>query len=160
MQKNIVETLVGVAVITVAVGFGYYAYKASDMSRDGGYEVLARFESVDGLSIGSDVRISGIKVGVVSNQTLNPEDYRAAITLHLKDGVKVPADSTAAVVGDGLLGSKFVSIVPGGDETMLPSGGEITITQSSVSLESLIGKFMFSGGGVDQKDAKEPEGTL
>lgn len=154
MGKNLIETVIGAVVILVAVGFLAFAYQSSSMKPVDGYTVLAKFDSASGLSTGSDVRIGGIKVGVVSEMTLDPQTYQAVIAMDIKEATKIPADSTASIVGDGLLGSKYVSIEPGGDEKTLADEDTLSFTQSSVNLETLIGKFMFSGGGVD-KEQKE-----
>lgn len=158
MQKNILETIVGAVVLIVAVGFLVFAYRGSDMGMDasGGYTVKARFANATGIGTGSDVRVGGIKVGVVSDMRLDPETYEALAFLHIADTVKIPADSSAAIVGTGLLGEKFVQLTPGAEEKMLTGGGAITYTQSSVSIEELIGKFVFSGGGIDKGGRSRP----
>lgn len=152
MQKNIIETIIGAMVLIVAVGFLTFAYKGSEMSvdRGAGYTVKAKFANATGVNIGSDVRIGGIKIGVISDMKLDPNTYDAVAVMHINDQTKLPADSSAAIVGAGLLSEKFIQIVPGGDDNMLKDGGELQFTQSSVSLEELIGKFVFSGGGVDK----------
>ncbi|MBT3702365.1 MAG: outer membrane lipid asymmetry maintenance protein MlaD, partial [Alphaproteobacteria bacterium] len=119
-----------------------------------GYEVVARFERIDGLSAGSDVRMSGIKVGTITDQSLDTEDYLAVVRMSIDPAVLLPEDSSAEVVSDGLLGSKYMSLVPGGADDMIEPGGEIKFTQSSVSLEALIGKFMFSSDDADKGEKK------
>ncbi|MBN8531569.1 MAG: outer membrane lipid asymmetry maintenance protein MlaD [Alphaproteobacteria bacterium] len=155
MRANHIETVMGLVVLAVAGGFLTFAYKSSHVSTQGGYTVSAKFDSVDGLGTGSDVRIGGVKIGTVSDIRLEPDTYKAAVSLGLAKDVKIPADSTAAIVSDGLLGSKYLSITPGGDEKNLKNGEVISYTQSSVNLEQLIGKFMFSGGGVDGEKKKD-----
>ncbi len=147
MSRNIVETLLGAVVLAVAVGFLFWAYGRSDAGDPGGKALRAEFDRVDGLEVGGDVRISGIKVGQVLSQQLDPASFRAEVTFSVRDGIEVPADSSAAIVSSGLLGGKYLSVVPGGDERLLADGGEITLTQSSVNLEDLIGRYIFSGGG-------------
>ncbi|AFK57349.1 outer membrane lipid asymmetry maintenance protein MlaD [Tistrella mobilis] len=148
MQRSVVETLLGAAVIAVAVGFAVHAYTGAGRGGSGsGYALTAAFDSVDGIVPGSEVRIGGIKVGSVTGQHLNPETYRAEITLSIDPTIKLPADSSAEIASSGLLGDKYVSVVPGGDDRMLQPGQAITYTQSSVSLESLIGRYLFSSGG-------------
>ena len=144
MTRNILETLLGAIVLIVAMGFLAFAYRSSQVERSGDYELIARFDKVDGLEPGSDVRISGIKVGTVIDQTLDPETYRAEVRFTLRDDIQVPADTSAAVVSNGLLGGKYLALVPGGDIEMLAPGGEITLTQSAVNLEDLIGHMIFS----------------
>ncbi len=144
MGGNLVETLIGAVVLVVAAGFLFFAYGRADVGAVAGYEVIAKFERVDGLAIGSDVRMSGIKIGTVLNQTLDKVDYLAVVRLSVDPAVKLPDDTSAEIVSDGLLGSKYVSLVPGGADEIIEAGGEIKFTQSSVSLEQLIGKLMFS----------------
>jgi phospholipid/cholesterol/gamma-HCH transport system substrate-binding protein len=157
MQHNVVETVLGAVVIAVAGGFLAFAYQSASLKSVEGYDIKAKFQNVDGLGSGSDVRIGGIKVGVIAGLDLDPATYQAVATIQLREGVEVPTDSTARVSSDGLLGGKYVAIEPGAEEEMLKSGGEIEFTQSSVSIESLIGKFMHSGGGVnDEAKAAAP----
>jgi phospholipid/cholesterol/gamma-HCH transport system substrate-binding protein len=144
VSRNVIETILGAVVLAVALGFGAWAYGRSNMGDGaGGYELVAKFDRVDGLDVGSDVRMSGIKVGRVLAQTLDPQSYRAEVRFSVRDGIEMPADSSAQIASSGLLGGKFLSLTPGGDEKMLASGGEITLTQSSVNLEDLIGKFIY-----------------
>jgi len=149
MGGNLVETLIGAVVLAVAAGFLFFAYGRADVGAVAGYEVFAKFERVDGLSVGSDVRMSGIKIGTVLEQTLDAVEYLAVVRLSVDPSIQIPDDSSAAVVSDGLLGSKYMSLVPGGADEMIEAGGEIRFTQSSVSLEQLIGKFMFSSDKAD-----------
>ena len=150
MTRNILETLLGAVVLIVAVGFLAFAYNSSQIQQTDGYELIARFDKVDGLERGSDVRISGIKVGSVLDQALDSETYRAEVRFSLREDVRLPADTSAAVVSNGLLGGKYLALVPGGDIEMLEDGDEVTLTQSAVNLEDLIGHMIFSQGGGEQ----------
>ena len=155
MQKNVIETLMGAVVLIVAAGFLVFAYEGSQMRVEDGYKISARFSDASGIALGSDVRVGGIKVGVVSDLSLDPETYEAVVFMQVGKKTKLPKDSSAAIVSSGLLGDKFVQLTPGGDDAMLADGGKIEFTQSAVNLEELIGKFVFSGGGVDKdKDKK------
>lgn len=145
MPRNVVETLLGAAVLVVALGFLAWAYGRSDAGDPGGYTLKAKFDRVDGLETGGDVRMSGIKIGKVLSQALDPQTYRAEVTFSVRNGIELPSDSSAAIVSSGLLGGKYLSLVPGGDDRQLQDGGEITLTQSSVNLEDLIGRYIFSG---------------
>lgn len=156
MGRNVFETIMGAVVLLVAAGFIYIAYSSGNVkaTTSNGYKLIAKFDRADGLVLGTDVRVSGIKVGAVSKQEIDPKSYLAVVTMSVEDSIKLPEDSTAEIVGDGLLGSKYVAIVPGGSEAMIPEGGEIKYTQSSVSLEQLIGKFVF-GSADEKKDSKK-----
>ena len=145
MSRNLVETVLGAVVLAVALGFLAWAYSRSDVGDPGGYTLRARFDRVDGLETGGDVRISGIKVGQVLAQTLDPATYRAEVLFSVREGIELPTDSSAAIVSSGLLGGKYLSLVPGGDDVLLSDGGEITLTQSAVNLEDLIGRYIFGG---------------
>ncbi|MCS6778601.1 MAG: outer membrane lipid asymmetry maintenance protein MlaD [Geminicoccaceae bacterium] len=145
MQHNLVETILGAVVLAAAIGFFGWAYGQSSAGDPGGYTLVARFERVDGLEVGADVKIAGIKVGRVLAQDIDPETFRALVRFSVKKGIELPADSTAAVASSSLLGGKYLSIVPGGEDRMLKPGEELTFTQSSVNLEDLIGRYVFSG---------------
>lgn len=150
MQKNILETIMGGVVLLVAALFLVFAYNSSDMRVNDGYTIRGNFASAAGIALGSDVRIGGIKVGVVSNLDLDPKTYEAVVSMNIQSETKLPKDSSASIVSNGLLGEKYIQLVPGADDANLKEGGNIEYTQSSVNLEEMIGKFMFSGGGVDK----------
>jgi len=143
-QRGIAEIVTGAMVLLLAGGFLAYAVAHSGRSIGAGYTLHAQFERIDGMGVGSDVRLAGVKIGTVTATALDPKTYEALVTLSLADTVKLPKDSSAAITSDGLLGGKYLSLSPGGDEQMIPPGGQITVTQSSVSLEELLGKFIFS----------------
>ncbi|MFN4355670.1 outer membrane lipid asymmetry maintenance protein MlaD [Parvibaculum sp.] len=144
MQSNLVETLIGTVVVAVAAVFLFYGYSSSGMRSSSGYQVKAAFSAVDGLANGADVRMSGIKIGTVVRQALDPDTYQAVVTLDIASNVKVPDDSSAKITSEGLLGGSYISVTPGGSDDMLTSGGEIMFTQGSVDLMSLIGQAVFS----------------
>ncbi len=144
MGKTLLETLIGALVLVVAIAFITMAYTRSDVKTVKGYTVLAQFTAIDGLNVGDDVRISGIKVGSVTDQTLDYDYFRAIVHMSIDPAVELPEDTTAAVVSEGLLGGKYVALEPGDDE-LITDSGEITLAQSSVNLESLLGKFIYSG---------------
>ena len=143
MSRSLVETLLGAVVLAVAIGFVVFAYTRSSVATVSGYEITARFDRVDGLADGADVRVGGIKIGSVIEQRLDPASYRAVLRMSIEETVRLPADSTAAVASEGLLGGKFIDVQPGGDDVMLADGGRIEFTQSSLLLEELIGRFAF-----------------
>jgi len=135
------ETLLGAAVTVVAVGFfAFAAAQAGQSSGAGGYDLTARFQRVDGVGIGSDVRVSGVKVGVVRSVDLDPETYMARLTMNVDRNVQVLDESTARIATDGLLGGAYVAIEPAGMDA-LPPGGEIPYTQGAVDLLTLLSSF-------------------
>lgn len=153
MGRNVIETMMGAVVILVAALFILISYESGNIEPAGKtYKLISRFRDVGSVAIGGDVRVGGIKVGSISNQYLDPKTYMAILEFSISDTVKLPEDTTAAIVGDGLLGGKYIALQPGGDDNMLSAGDEIKYTQDAVSIEQLIGKFAF--GGVDGKDSE------
>jgi phospholipid/cholesterol/gamma-HCH transport system substrate-binding protein len=152
MRGNVIEAVMGAVVLVVAAVFLFFAYNTSQVRAVSGYEVWANFERVDGIREGSDVRISGIKVGSVVSETLDPKTFLATVRMSIEPSVKLPDDTVAEIVSSGLLGDKYLSLVPGGSDKDVPAGGQIRYTQSSVSLEHMIGQMIFSAPG------KKPEG--
>lgn len=156
------EVLTGAVVLLVAAAFLIYAVAHSGRAATSGYTLLARFEHIDGLNVGADVRLAGVKIGSVSETRIDPQNFLAIVALTVRNDIKLPKDSAAIITSESLLGGKYLSLQPGGDEVMLQPGQTITITQSSVSLEELLGKFIFSianvpkGGGEQQPGAQKP----
>ncbi len=149
MKRNLIETLMGAVVLVIAAFFVITTYQSSGLKKDYGYKLNALFDKVDGIAVGSDVRVGGIKVGTVVGESLDMDSYRAKLIMGIDKDVRVPTDSTAEIVSDGLLGGKYISLVPGADNEMLKDGGVIQYTQSSVNLEQLIGKIAFGGASSD-----------
>ena len=158
MRGNIIEAVMGAVVLVVAALFLFFAYNTSQLRAVSGYQVSADFERVDGIRQGSDVRISGIKIGSVVNETLDPKTFLATITMSIEPSVKLPDDTVAEVTSAGLLGDKYMSLVPGGSDKDIPPGGKIKYTQSSVSLENLIGQMIFSSPGKKPAEGEAPAG--
>jgi len=144
MGRNLVETLMGAVVLVVAAYFLVFAYTTTNVRSVRGYEVIAKFERVDGVATGSDVKVSGIKVGTLVDQRLDPESYLAVLRLSIDNSVKLPEDTVAQISSEGLLGSNFVALVPGGADKLIPPGGEIKYTQAPVNLVQMLGKFIFN----------------
>ena len=145
MGRNIVETIVGALVLVVAGVFVFYAFAKSDRSGPSGYEIIARFDRIDGLKRGADVTLSGVKVGTVTGFDLDRKTYQAVVRMLVSSNVSLPADTHAKIVSESLLGGMVVVLEPGGDAKMLPPGGEIEMTQGAIPLSELIAKFMFGG---------------
>jgi phospholipid/cholesterol/gamma-HCH transport system substrate-binding protein len=149
-HRSGVELLAGAVVLAVAIGFLGYAVANTGRPTGGGYTLHAKFDRIDGLAIGSDVRVAGVRVGSVTTAALDPQTYQAMVGFTVAPDVKLPKDSSAVITSDGLLGGKYLALEPGGDTAMLDPGGTITLTQSSISIEQLLGKFIYggvSGGG-------------
>lgn len=158
MGGNLVETLIGAVVLAVAGVFLVFAYQKADLGRVDGYELKARFEKIDGISVGSDVTMSGIKIGTVIGQDLDPKSYLAVLRLSIRNDIKLPTDSSIKVASAGLLGDQYLAITPGADTALLERGDEIEYTQGAVDLTELIGKAIYSSGGGSGGGQKQPGG--
>ena len=143
MKKNPIETVLGVLVLLVAAFFAVYAAKKINIRPQQGYELHAEFMKSGGIQSGSDVRISGIKVGSVVDIELS-DAYTAKLVLTVKDSVKVPADSVASIVSDGLMGDTIIEIEPGNAPELLKHGDKFQKTKDFRSLETMIGEVIFS----------------
>lgn len=147
MKENVAEALIGALVVLIAAGFLIFMGQSSGFSGgSGSYALLAKFRSAEGVVVGSDVRMAGVKIGTVTAIELDPETYQATAKMSVNDTVKIPDDSEAGIATEGLLGGAFVELSPGASEFMLASGDEILNTQSAVSLLNLLIRFA-SGGG-------------
>lgn len=144
MSSHTTQVLTGTAVLAVALGFMLYAGQISGFAtgRGAGYELTASFRSAEGVAVGTDVRLAGVKVGSVTALDLNPDTFRADARFTLSEGVQLPDDSAVIISSEGLLGGSFVEILPGGSPFNLEDGAEIEDTQSSVSLVQLLLKFV------------------
>ncbi len=152
MKTNLLEVVMGAFVLVVFTFVVIFAYSTSQWQPSESYEVIAKFDRIDGLMRGSDVRLSGVKIGTIKDIHLDPITYLAVVHVTIAPEVKLPKDSAAEVVSDGLLGGKYLALVPGGEDENISPGGEIMNTQAAVSLESLIGKFIFNAE--EKKDSK------
>lgn len=150
MHNNTVETLIGAAVVAVAVVFVVFAYRTVGNTSLNGYELTASMSRVDGVAIGTDVKLAGIKVGTVAKMALEP-NYLVRVTMNIHNDVQVPDDSSLVVTSSSLLGSHYLSISPGGSDNMLKPGGVIANTQGSIDMIGLISRF--AGGISGNKDS-------
>ncbi len=153
MQKNVIETVMGAVVLIIAGLFLSFAYKSSGYgTNDNRVQYHAKFDRVDGIVVGGDVRLSGVKVGTIREINLDPKTYLAELKFDIDKNLPLPQDSSAEIISDGLMGGKYLALVPGGEEQILNPGDQIEHTQSSVSLEGMIGQLIFNA-----KDAKKKE---
>ena len=145
-RHNPAELGVGAVVLAIAGAFLVFAVANTGQGFGGaGYPLHAVFEHVDGLALGADVRIAGVKVGSITGIKLDPKSYLADVRFSVAKDVELTDDSSATISTDGLLGGKYLALATGGDDKILKPGGEITITQGSINIESLIGKYLFPG---------------
>ena len=151
MKNNLVETIIGAVVIFTACFFAFYMYSSNKKQDDDeGYSINAKFQNVSGIIEGSDVQIAGIVVGSVTKLSLDKDNYYASVKMNISPDVKIPKDSSVAVISNGMLGGKYLAITPGADDAMLAEGDAIKFTQSTISIESLINKFVLSSGQKSQ----------
>jgi phospholipid/cholesterol/gamma-HCH transport system substrate-binding protein len=150
-SRGIGEVLTGAAVLLAAAGFLVFAVARSGRTAAVGYQLHANFDHIDGLNTGADVRIAGVKIGNVLETRIDPKTFLAHVILSVKADIRLPKDSSAEVTSDGLLGGKFLNLSPGGDAENLPPDGTVAVTQSSISLEALLGKFIFSATSLTDK---------
>jgi phospholipid/cholesterol/gamma-HCH transport system substrate-binding protein len=151
MPGNVIETVMGGVVLVVAALFLFFAYSTSQVRAVQGYQVTAQFERVGSLRDGGDVRIAGVKIGSIVSQTLDPKTFLADVRMSIDPAYKLPEDTVAEIVSNGLLGDQYMSLVPGGSDQTIPPGGRIKFTQAPVSLENLIGQMIFSQPGAQKK---------
>lgn len=157
VRKPIVEILVGLFMIVGAIALGTLAFQVSGLAHfhaSDYYMVTAEFDNIGNLKARAPVSIGGVKVGEVANIMLDPGTFRAKAILYINDKNKnIPTDSSASILTQGLLGSNYVSLTPGFDDTSLKNGDTIQNTRSAIILENLIGQLLFSvkNGGTDDK---------
>lgn len=143
MRRSVIETILGAVVLLVAGFFLTFAYSNTSIKAVDGYQATARFNAIDGLTIGSDIRIGGVKVGSVSGQHVDAEMYQAVVELSIQDRIRLPEDSQISISSNGILGGKYVKITPGSSDVMVENGGEFSNTEDVLSMEDLIGRAIF-----------------
>lgn len=156
MKSSAFEAMIGAAVIAVAGGFLFFAYQSTGPSHagSGGYKVTAEFDNIEGINIGTDVRMAGIKIGTVIDQKLNPENFQAQVVLMIDRAIPLAEDTSAKITAEGLLGGKFIALDPGGAEEKIADGGIISYTQGAVDIWSLISQAMFDKAGAKPPPAE------
>jgi phospholipid/cholesterol/gamma-HCH transport system substrate-binding protein len=147
MNRNAIEPVLGAVVLVIAGLFLLFAFNSADIRTSGGYTITGRFSRADGLRPGSDVRVSGVKVGSVQSVTLDPDTFLATVAMNIDSNVSLPRDTIAVSTSDGIFGEKLVVLTPGSDEEKLKPNGRIEYTQAAPGLDQLIGQFIFSMQG-------------
>lgn len=156
MKQTKLEFLVGGFVLLGLIAIAYLTLKLGAGSIVGSdtYQIEARFVNASGLNVGGSVQLAGVPVGRVEGVRVDPVDFTAIVTLSVLKDLKLPTDSMASIKTTGLIGDKYISLSPGADETLLEAGARITMTESSVDIESLIGKMAF--GSLEAEKEKVP----
>lgn len=147
MQKINIQLITGIFVMLGIATFTYQAVTIGGASFRGrpGYTLNARFDNISGLREGAIVEAAGVRVGTVSGITLDAENYQAIVSLRIDEGVPVQEDAIVSIRTQGIIGEKYIKISPGGFDELLTDGMEITETESAISLEELVSKYIFSG---------------
>lgn len=144
MKSNTFEAIVGAFVIIISVVFLFFGFSTMKIQNSDNYKVSALFNRIDGIKIGSDIRMSGIKIGTVVSQELDNSSFEAKVLMSIDSKILIPDDSSAKITSDGLLGGNYISIEPGGSDIYLLNNEEIFFTQGSVDLIGLVGEALFS----------------
>lgn len=143
-----VEIWVGIFVAGGLAALFMLAMQVSNLSvvtAEEGYDITGRFENTSGLKVRSPVTVAGVRIGRVSNIKFDEETFEAVVTMRINGEFDtLPMDTSASILTSGLLGEKYVGLEPGGDMETLSDGDELEITQSSLVLENLIGKFLLN----------------
>lgn len=151
MKSNVVEAIMGAIVLAVAGIFLSIAYRASSTVSEKGIVLHAKFDRIDGLVVGNDVKMSGVKIGKVFKIAIDPNTFLAIVSFTVSPELSIPTDSSAEIVSESFMGGKYIALVPGGAEETFANGDTVAYTQSALSFEALIGKYLFSSNS----DVKE-----
>ncbi|MBQ5515869.1 MAG: outer membrane lipid asymmetry maintenance protein MlaD [Acetobacter sp.] len=144
-QGSIVEFLVGLAVLVLFIAMLWAAVlEKKSVTPMAGYTLNADFSHIDGLDVGADVRLAGVRVGTVVAETVDPENYQAHVTFTVRSDIKLSRDTAAIITSDSLLGGKYIDLSPGGSDVVLRPGATLTQTQGAISLEQLLSRFVLS----------------
>ncbi len=157
MADSKLEIVAGALIVAAALGFVAYAGKSAGIGPAGDrYDLHASFRSIQGVSLGADVKLAGVKVGALTGLKLNPDTYMADATISLDKSIQLPSDSAILISSEGLLGGNYIELQPGGMPDVLAPGDEIEDTQGAVSLISLLMKFVSSKSDPATPAAKTP----
>ncbi len=146
MNKMNLEMIVGLFLLAGFASFSYIAIKMGDLGffNEDSYPVSARFISISGLKEGAAVELAGVKIGTVSGIELDGGEYEAVVHLDINKQIRLQDDSIASIRTSGIIGDRFIKLTPGGSEDYLETGDEIAETESSISLEELVSKYIFN----------------
>jgi phospholipid/cholesterol/gamma-HCH transport system substrate-binding protein len=150
MQRNVLETIMGAVVLVAAAAFLYVIYSGSGIREDrGGYQLVVRFDRGGSVLPGTDVRMSGVKIGAVTAQEFDPKMYQAVVTINVRSDIELPQDTSAIITSDGLLGNYYIKLEPGAADELLKDGDEIAYAQGALDLVELINKFVVGGSSTE-----------
>lgn len=158
MRSRAVEFVAGLFIMVALLGLVFLALRVSDFGQVGNnnyYNVFAEFDNIGGLKVRAPVSVSGVKVGEIAKITLDKNNFRALVTMNIsKKFANLPTDTSANIYTQGILGSNYISLSPGFDQSSLKNGGYIDTTHSALVLENLIGQLVYNlKSGGKEKDA-------
>lgn len=161
MERKLYDLWVGLFAIAGFFALLFLALQVGGLNAERStrtYNVEARFENIGGLKLKAPVKSAGVLVGRVTDIHFDNKKFQASVTLSLDTRYEFPKDTSASILTSGLLGEVYIGLDAGGDDKKLNAGDKITLTQSAVVLERLIGQFMFGkaaeNGG--DKPAEKP----
>lgn len=159
MKRFNMEFMVGLFMIAGLICFSWLAIELGGVSLGSSshYTLRARFVSASGLKPGADVELAGVVVGKVTHIKFDADEYQAEVELTIPKNVRLQEDAIASIRSTGIIGGKFLKITPGGSDELLAPGDEILETESSISLEELISKYMFDSS---KNDSDNNDNTL
>lgn len=149
MKKLNIQLITGIFVVIGILAFTYLAITVAGASfvEQPGYSLTARFTSASGLRQGAIIEGAGVRIGTVSGIEFDPESFEAIVEMRINEGVIVQEDAIAAIRTQGIIGEKYIKIVPGGFEELLTDGMEFYETESAISLEELVSRYIFQTEG-------------
>ena len=145
---------VGMFVLLGLAAIAYLSLQVGGLSPNGGLELHANFAQIGGLAERSPVVISGVKVGKVTRIELS-DDLRARVTFDVDKKLELPVDTSASIRTAGLLGNQFIELEPGAEDQLLTAGGEISLTESALSIEKLVGSLVHNADLGGDEEASE-----
>ena len=143
MKEEVRNIVVGMVTLVVLVFAAGLSFSSSKLDTPTGITIIAEFSQIDGLAVGNEVRMSGIKIGTVTGHRLDPETFDAVVTMTIKPEVKLPNDTMASIARAGMIGGKYIRLRPGRSKGLLKSGGTIEKTEHFKSLEEQVGEIIF-----------------
>jgi phospholipid/cholesterol/gamma-HCH transport system substrate-binding protein len=147
-----------VVVVGLALAVAALVYYRTGGGALSGYEINAKLSKVDGLAIGTDVRLAGIKIGTVSDLTLDPKTYLVTVHMDIRKDIKLPEDSSVLVTQAGFLGGQYLSVTPGGDDKMMAAGSYFENAQGSIDVMNLVGRYATGASTSNQAPTPKPAG--
>lgn len=156
MKTRTIEFVVGIFMVAGLVALILLAFKVSGLVAFGTgqyYTLTANFDNIGNLKVRAPVSISGVRVGQVSGISINRNNFRAEVILHIEKKMNtLPIDTSASIFTQGILGSNYINLTPGFEQKNLKNGDRIEITHSALILENLIGQLIYNLKGNDNTD--------